>query len=894
MNIGRVALPVLFLFLGSCILSFGQNAGQLPGEFLIQLEKGADLNTLSALFSLKRAERAFSVEPISETMRIWHLKVNHNSGIDLNWLRSVPGIAVVQSNHILENRMEPPNNMVPDDPLFPQQWQYYNTGNEGGAIGADLAATDAWNITTGGITPAGDSIVVAIIDGGFSKIHSDINSNVWINRAEIPADDIDNDGNGFVDDYQGWNVSAQNDAVLGNGGAHGTPIMGIIGAKGNNTVGVTGINWQVKMMRVVGNNTEAEVLLAYDYVLKNRRLYNKTHGTAGALIVSVNCSWGIDYGQPSEAPIWCSVFDTLGAAGILSIAATANLPVNVDVVGDLPTTCPSNYLVSVTSLNRKDQKAPNAAWGAQHIDLGAYGHGIYSTTIDGYGYFEGTSFAAPEVSGAIGLLYSSPCTELAALALGNPEAAAKYARSLLMESVLPNATLKGITRTGGRLELNSLLQFYEQKCSACQAPFALKADQTLDAAVQLSWLSTLDDAQYEIELRKKGSDSWQISKLTSKLYKLTDLEKCTDYEYGVRMQCAENEWSKWSETFTFTSAECCKPPTFSLPVFASSDAIEFQWHGSDQSTGFELRFRPETDTSWQSVELKETNFTFEGFEPCTRYLFQVRTFCGKNEGKFSENLYVTTPGCGACLDKQYCSSMAKSAQPQWIASVKIGDWQNAPGITGGAGYQDFTNSGQQLPPILQAGTQYPIIITPGFAGMPTKSFYRVYIDLDQDGSFQESEIVYDPGFAHSLPANGWINLPFSLDPGMSRMRVMMKSANDMNYAPGACESFDFGQVEDYCVQLKPSITQVQNDQTTTFKFYLAPQPAHSYTTLYANAPVDSNAEVVVFDLLGRVMQRIETAQFPLTLSLAAFPAGNYAVQVRTATESRSLVLVKYN
>jgi hypothetical protein len=412
--------------------------------------------------------------------------------------------------------------------------------------------------------------------------------------------------------------------------------------------------------------------------------------------------------------------------------------------------------------------------------------------------------------------------------------------------------------------------------------------------VQLSWLSNLDDALYEIRLRKKGSDSWIIFSANSKIFKPDDLEICTNYEYGVRMQCAEDQWSKWSDAFVFTSAGCCKPPSFSLPVFASLDAIEFQWIGSYPGIGFELRYRPETDTSWQSIQLKDANYTFEAFEPCTRYSFQVRSLCGKKEGYYSDVLYITTPGCGACLDKQYCNSMSESAQQQWIHAVKIGDWENAPGINGGAGYQDFTNSGQQLAPILQAGTQYPITITPGFAGMPTKSFYRVYIDLDGDGVFQESEIVYDPGFAHSLPSNGWINLPSSLIPGMSRMRVMLKSANDMNYAPDACENFDFGQVEDYCVQLKAGFTNVQTGLSVLPEFYLAPQPAHDYTTLYANAPSDTNAEVVVYDFLGRVMQRVETVRFPLTLSLAAFPAGNYAVQVRTARESRSLILVKYN
>lgn len=102
-------------------------------------------------------------------------------------------------------------------------------------------------------------------------------------------------------------------------------------------------------MFVAGGNTVAHILSSYDYVLNARERYNASGGTEGAFVVAVNCSWGINYGQPANAPLWCAAFDSLGQAGILSVASTANIPLNVDVYGDLPTACASDFLVAVTS-----------------------------------------------------------------------------------------------------------------------------------------------------------------------------------------------------------------------------------------------------------------------------------------------------------------------------------------------------------------------------------------------------------------------------------------------------------------------------------------------------------------------------------------------------------------
>ncbi|MFM8489381.1 MAG: peptidase, partial [Bacteroidota bacterium] len=105
---------------------------------------------------------------------------------------------------------------------------------------------------------------------------------------------------------------------------------------GNNSKGIAGVNWHVEMMLVAGGNTIAGILAACDYIRLNRKLYNETGGQKGAYVVAVNTSWGLDYGFPSDAPLWCEMLDLMGEEGILTVAATANNPVDIDLAGDLP------------------------------------------------------------------------------------------------------------------------------------------------------------------------------------------------------------------------------------------------------------------------------------------------------------------------------------------------------------------------------------------------------------------------------------------------------------------------------------------------------------------------------------------------------------------------------
>ncbi len=426
---------------------YSQDNNYVPGEVIVMLKHGENTQRLiNSLGSINLQVK----EPVVDYMNIWLFKFDNSRTSEQNALSEIrknSGVALAQLNHYVTNRAQ----VLPNDPSFGQQWSLNNTGQSGGTVDADIDAPEAWGLTTSGLTAAGDTIVVAIVDGGFYFNHPDLH--FWKNWFEIPANGIDDDNNGYVDDVNGWNA-VSNNGTIGTDN-HGSHCSGIAGAIGNNSTGISGVNWNVQIMGVQGSSSnEAVVLRAYGYCLKQRRVYNSTNGQRGAFVVVTSSSFGVDYGQPANYPLWCAFYDSLGTAGILSAGATANLNINIDVQGDIPTACTSDWLITVTNTTNTDAKNSGAAYGLTTIDLGAPGTSVYSTTSAGnYANMTGTSMATPHVAGAVGFLFSvAPLSWIQQYKL-TPGPYALQVKQKIMQGVDPKPSLQNITVSGGRLNI---------------------------------------------------------------------------------------------------------------------------------------------------------------------------------------------------------------------------------------------------------------------------------------------------------------------------------------------------------------------------------------------------------------------------------------------------------
>ena len=328
-----------------------------------------------------------------------------------------------------------------------------------------IDAPKAWEFTTGGKTPNGDQIVVAVIDDGFQLNHDDLIDNLWTFDGEVANDGIDNDGNGFIDDVNGWD--AKNDVAIRTvQNFHGTGVAGIIGAQGNNGLGISGINWDVKLLPIsIDRNTSVDAILsAYNYVSVQRALYNNTDGKKGAYIIVTNNSFGSDNSRPEDFPEWCEYYDEMGRLGILSVAATTNAHVDVEIAGDMPSNCTSKYLITVTSTSKTDLYS-QLGFGNISVDLAAPGDGTFTTTKDNdYAVLGSNSSASPHVAGTIALLYSLNCEKMKQLMTTDREAYMALIKTALFEHADQKADLKDITVTGGRLNTGNSMDYLVSFC----------------------------------------------------------------------------------------------------------------------------------------------------------------------------------------------------------------------------------------------------------------------------------------------------------------------------------------------------------------------------------------------------------------------------------------------
>lgn len=297
--------------------------------------------------------------------------------------------------------------IIPNDPDFNKQ-EYLQQIN----------ISDAWEKTTGS-----SDVVVAVIDSGVYLDHPDLKENIWVNSDEIPNDGIDNDNNGYIDDYNGWDfVTDTNDPnpkIVSDyskaGISHGTFVAGIIAGSGNNNLGITGVSWRSKIMPLraldgLGNGEFTNVVKAIDYAVNNGAdIINfslVTFNNDQALAEAITNAY--QKGKIMVAAAGNDILFVPGVDGGFDLDFFPFYPVCLDGT--------NNDILGVASLDKNDVKSLFSNYGAACVDVSAPGENFYGLNYynpllpDFRNYYiqgwSGTSLAAPVVSGAAALVKS--------------------------------------------------------------------------------------------------------------------------------------------------------------------------------------------------------------------------------------------------------------------------------------------------------------------------------------------------------------------------------------------------------------------------------------------------------------------------------------------------------
>lgn len=492
-------LSVLLSFCCSILLATqGYSTSTAEQPVIVQLEEGADPAVLAQRISENSPVNGefYYVRKVSkrQSLHLYHFKgVGSEAKKLIPYINSLRGVSAAFIPHRLESR-----STEPDDPFYANQWHM-------DIINAPMV----WDITTGGSTEDGQEIVIALMDYGFQVDHPDLIDNIWTNPGEVPDDGIDNDGNGYTDDYLGLNVQKGNDDHPQD--FHGTGTAGILGAKGNNGLGVSGINWNVKILLFSPMEYTYHVTEALEYCMDLREKYNSSGGSEGAFIVATSLSLGVPSAFPEssvELGMWCELYDEAGELGILNAVAAPNANVDIGLDGDMPSLCPGISIISVTNSDRSDRKVIDAGYNAEFVDLAAPGDESYTTDLRSeYREFGGCSASTPHVAGAIGLLYSLPFEDFVTIINNDPSKAALLVREAIMEGTEPLSTLENVTVTGGRLDLFGSMEKLREK---------IIADQLGDKDLELLGLSPNPaDREVTVSFRSR-----QLQRLHADVYNL--------------------------------------------------------------------------------------------------------------------------------------------------------------------------------------------------------------------------------------------------------------------------------------------------------------------------------------------------------------------------------------
>ena len=531
--------------------------------------------------------------------------------------------------------------LTPDDPDFSKLWGFHNTGQTGGLEDADIDAPEAWDTQTGN-----SSVVVAVLDTGADLDHEDLSDNIWKNADEDwvvgnPGyNDVDDDGNGKIDDYYGWDFANDdnNDPEDDNAQTfHGTHVSGTIGAVGDNGIGVTGVNWSVSIMPLKilgadGAGSVANEIQAINYAINN-----------GATII--NASFTGDIYSQAEYDAIKSARDA-GALGVLFVAAGGNDGTDNDDTPVYPASYDLDNIVAVAATDQNDVLAGFSNYGATSVDVTAPGVDIYSTKADNeYQLLEGTSMATPHVSGLGALIWAE-----------NGAFTYSQVKDRILNSVDVKTALSGKVLMAGRINANNSIN---PPANEPDAPSDVGVGAVSTSETSLNWTDNADDESgFKIKRATvSGGPHSHIATVAADAESYTDtgLNDGTTYYYRV---CAFNAAGNSTDSNEDEAATLLAAPSGLSATAVSSSRIDLSWtDNSSAESGYRIEQKTGSGGSYTEIAVVDADvatYSNTGLSASTAYYCRVKAYNSSDNSNYSNEAHATTLGASGGDDGGGC------------------------------------------------------------------------------------------------------------------------------------------------------------------------------------------------------------------------------------------------
>jgi len=422
--------------------------------------------------------------------------------------------------------------------------------------------------------------------------------------------------------------------------------------------------------------------------------------------------------------------------------------------------------------------------------------------------------------------------------------------------------------------------------SGCNPPTGLNITNITQNSATANWNTVSGATSYKFEYKTNAGSTWTVATTTNPTYNMTGLSAGTLYNTRVKAVCNSGE-STYSSTVNFTTSGgggTCGTPTNLAASNITETSATVSWSAVSGALSYNFQYKLASSSTWTQVNVPSTAVNMTGMTPGTTYNVRVQAVCNGGNSSFTSTVSFTTL-------TGYCASKGNNASYEWVKRVNIGTIDRSSGNDGG-----YYN-GTAMVTDVSKGNTYTLNYQAGSTGGSGKLYWRVWIDFNNNKSFNdagEQVVSMNSTSTGLLSAN--ITIPAGASTAQVRMRVSLKYGG---YA-SSCQTFSYGEVEDYSINIKAAGTLINPDLGLALNelqdLQVTPNPFQETLQVGFFAASEQNVQLSLLDPLGRVLSTqsmaAQTGMNQVVLNTRQLKAGGYYLKINTSNKQYHRKLIK--